>query len=84
MDGGARRRVREGFDAAALMGMVRHTIRAAAIRERAPARVLSTVNAAVGGQTSEDQFGTAIAARLRPQEDQVDRVGSASPAIRLP
>lgn len=61
----------KGPDAAALMGMVRHTIRAAAIRERAPARVLSTVNAAVGGQTSEDQFCTAIAARLRPQEDQV-------------
>ncbi len=61
----------KGPDAAALMGMVRHTIRAAAIRERAPARVLSTVNAAVGRQTSEDQFCTAIAARLRPQEDQV-------------
>ena len=61
----------KGPDAAALMGMVRHTIRAAAIRERAPARVLSTVNAAVGRQTSEDQFCTAVAARLRPQEDQV-------------
>jgi hypothetical protein len=46
----------KGPDAAALMGMVRHTIRAAAIRERAPARVLATVNAAVGRQTSEDQF----------------------------
>lgn len=61
----------KGPDAAALMGMVRHTIRAAAIRERAPARVLSTVNAAVGRQTSEEQFCTAVAARLRPQEDQV-------------
>jgi PAS domain S-box-containing protein len=61
----------KGPDAAALMGMVRHTIRAAAIRERAPARVLATVNAAVGRQTSEDQFCTAVAARLRPQEDQV-------------
>jgi PAS domain S-box-containing protein len=61
----------KGPDAAALMGMVRHTIRAAAIRERAPARVLATVNAAVGRQTSEDQFCTAVAARLRPQMDQV-------------
>jgi len=61
----------KGPDAAALMGMVRHTIRAAAIRERAPARVLSTVNAAVGRQTSEEQFCTAVAARLRPQKDQV-------------
>jgi serine phosphatase RsbU (regulator of sigma subunit) len=61
----------KGPDAAALMGMVRHTIRAAAIRERAPARVLATVNAAVGRQTSEDQFCTAVAARLRPQEGQI-------------
>jgi PAS domain S-box-containing protein len=61
----------KGPDAAALMGMVRHTIRAAAIRERAPTRVLATVNAAVGRQTSEDQFCTAVAARLRPQDDQV-------------
>jgi len=63
--------VGKGPDAAALMGMVRHTIRAAAIRERAPARVLGTVNAAVGRQTSEEQFCTAVAARLRPQDHQV-------------
>jgi serine phosphatase RsbU (regulator of sigma subunit) len=63
--------VGKGPDAAALMGMVRHTIRAAAIRERAPARVLATVNAAVGRQTSEEQFCTAVAARLRPQDGQV-------------
>ena len=61
----------KGPDAAALMGMVRHTIRAAAIRERAPARVLATVNAAVGRQTSEEQFCTAVAARLRPRGDRV-------------
>jgi PAS domain S-box-containing protein len=63
--------VGKGPDAAALMGMVRHTIRAAAIRERAPARVLGMVNAAVGRQTSEEQFCTAVAARLRPQDHQV-------------
>ena len=61
----------KGPDAAALMGMVRHTIRAAAIRERAPARVLATVNAAVGRQTSEEQFCTAVAARLRPHGDKM-------------
>jgi PAS domain S-box-containing protein len=61
----------KGPDAAALMGMVRHTIRAAAIRERAPARVLATVNAAVGRQTSDEQFCTAVAARLRPRGDHV-------------
>jgi PAS domain S-box-containing protein len=63
--------VGKGPDAAALMGMVRHTIRAAAIRERAPARVLATVNSAVARQTTEEQFCTAVAARLRPQDDQV-------------
>jgi PAS domain S-box-containing protein len=57
----------KGPDAAALMGMIRHTIRAAAIRERAPARVLATVNTAVARQTSDEQFCTAVAARLRPQ-----------------
>jgi serine phosphatase RsbU (regulator of sigma subunit)/PAS domain-containing protein len=61
----------KGPDAAALMGMVRHTIRAAAIRERAPARVLATVNAAVARQTSDEQFCTAVAARLRPSGDHV-------------
>jgi PAS domain S-box-containing protein len=61
----------KGPDAAALMGMVRHTIRAAAIRERAPARVLATVNAAVARQTSDDQFCTAVAARLRPHADRL-------------
>jgi len=61
----------KGPDAAALMGMIRHTIRAAAIRERAPARVLATVNTAVVRQTSDEQFCTAIAARLRPQADRL-------------
>ncbi len=76
--------VGKGPDAAALMGMVRHTIRAAAIRERAPARVLATVNAAVGRQTSEEQFCTAVAARLRPQGDQVIGLDLAWRVIRLP
>jgi serine phosphatase RsbU (regulator of sigma subunit) len=61
----------KGPDAAALMGMVRHTIRAAAIRERAPARVLAMVNESVGRQTSEHEFCTAVAARLRPQGDRI-------------
>jgi PAS domain S-box-containing protein len=61
----------KGPDAAALMGMIRHTIRAAAIRERAPARVLATVNTAVARQTSDEQFCTAVAARLRPHADRL-------------
>jgi serine phosphatase RsbU (regulator of sigma subunit) len=54
------------------MGMVRHTIRAAAIRERAPSRVLGTLNAAVARQTSDDRFCTAVAVRLRPLGDRVN------------
>lgn len=61
----------KGPEAAALMGMIRHTIRAAAIRERAPARVLAMVNAAVARQTSDGQFCTAVAARVRPRADRV-------------
>jgi PAS domain S-box-containing protein len=61
----------KGPDAAALMVMVRHTIRAAAMRERAPVRVLSTLNAAVAGQSREDQFCTVITARIRPQPERV-------------
>ena len=76
----------KGPDAAALMGMVRHTIRAAAIRERAPSRVLGTVNAAVGRQTEDDQFCTAVAVRLRPQGDRVKAwiavAGHPSPLLR--
>ena len=61
----------KGPDAAALMVMVRHTIRAAAMRERAPARVLSTLNAAVARQSRDDQFCTVVTARIRPQPDRV-------------
>jgi PAS domain S-box-containing protein len=61
----------KGPDAAALMVMVRHTIRAAAVRERAPARVLSTLNAAVLRQSRDDQFCTVVTVRIRPQLDRV-------------
>jgi hypothetical protein len=63
--------VGKGPDAAALMGMVRHTIRATAIRERAPSRVLAVVNAAVARETGHDHFCTAVAARLRPNQGQL-------------
>lgn len=76
----------KGPDAAVLMGMVRHTIRAAAIRERAPSRVLGMVNAAVARQTNDDQFCTAVAARLRPQGERVTAwlavAGHPSPLLR--
>src|SRR4029453_11240287 len=63
--------VGKGPDAAAVMGMVRHVIRATAIRERAPSRVLSQVDAAVARETGPDQFCTAVAARLRPHDGRV-------------
>jgi len=58
--------VGKGPDAAAVMGLVRHTIRATAIRERAPARILGIVNRVVARETLDDQFCTAVAGRLRP------------------
>ena len=60
--------VGKGADAAAVMGLVRHTIRATAIRERAPARILGIVNRVVARESLEDQFCTAVAGRLRPHD----------------
>jgi phosphoserine phosphatase RsbU/P len=41
------------------------------MRERAPARVLSTLNAVVARQSREDQFCTVVAARIRQQPERV-------------
>ena len=75
--------VGKGPDAAALMGMVRHTIRAAAIRERAPARVLATVNAALG--QADDRRAVLHRGRRAPPAtgragDDLDLRGGAPPA----
>jgi PAS domain S-box-containing protein len=77
--------VGKGADAAAVMGLVRHTIRATAIRERAPARILGIVNRVVARESLEDQFCTAVAGRLRPRDGQliawISVAGHPSPVI---
>jgi serine phosphatase RsbU (regulator of sigma subunit) len=54
----------KGPEAAALTGLVRHTIRTAAIRERMPSAVLSTVNRQIL-DTNGDRFCTATLGTLQ-------------------
>lgn len=53
-----------GAAAAALTGMVRYTVRSEAMQEKEPTRILSIVNEAIITQSREDQFCTAIFARI--------------------
>lgn len=55
----------KGPEAAALMGLVRHTVRAAAIRTDQPSEVLRVVNTAVLAQAAEDRFCTSCFVRVR-------------------
>jgi PAS domain S-box-containing protein len=57
----------KGPHAAALMGAARHTIRAAAIRERRPSTVLSVLNTALQQQTKDQWFCTVCYVRVHPQ-----------------
>lgn len=56
----------KGPDAAALTAVARHTVRAAAMRERHPSRVLRALNQAVLHHDSDERFCTAVYARLVP------------------
>jgi PAS domain S-box-containing protein len=55
----------KGPTAAALMGAARHTIRTAAIRDRRPSRVLSTLNTALYQQAADQWFCTVAYVRAR-------------------
>ena len=57
----------KGAEAAALTGLVRHTLRATA-HGRDAGEVLDSINEAVRRQTSEGMFCTAVCARLQPGE----------------
>jgi serine phosphatase RsbU (regulator of sigma subunit) len=59
----------KGADAAALTGLIRWTVRAAAMRERDPATVLTMLNEAVLGQTADHRFATVVCARVDPTAD---------------
>jgi PAS domain S-box-containing protein len=58
-----------GPDAAALTGLVRHSVRAAAVRETQPSRVLAQTNAAVLDQIDDAKFCTAAYLRLTPARE---------------
>ena len=61
----------KGPDAAALTALARYTVRAAAIRERRPSRVLALLSQAVLHEESNERFCTAAYARVVPWEDRV-------------
>jgi serine phosphatase RsbU (regulator of sigma subunit) len=58
----------KGPEAAALTGLARHALRAAAVREPRPTRVLSLLNETLMGQVAENRFLTMAYARLEPEE----------------
>jgi PAS domain S-box-containing protein len=61
----------KGADAAAIAGLARHTVRAAALKERRPSRMLSILNDAIFGDAdvSEARFCTVITALVRPNRN---------------
>jgi serine phosphatase RsbU (regulator of sigma subunit) len=61
----------KGPEAAALTGLVRHTIRAVSVREEDPSRVLQTVNRQILRGEAE-RFCTVMVARVRPNGKRVD------------
>jgi PAS domain S-box-containing protein len=56
----------KGTRAAALTGLARHTLRAAALSGETPGRVLSLLNDAVLREQSDDRFLTAVFCRIAP------------------
>jgi integral membrane sensor domain MASE1/anti-sigma regulatory factor (Ser/Thr protein kinase) len=54
----------KGPEAAALTGLARHTLRAAAVHESRPSRLLTLLNDAILRQRSEDTFCTAAFVRI--------------------
>jgi PAS domain S-box-containing protein len=58
----------KGADAAAIAGLARHTVRAAALKERRPSKMLSILNDAIFGDAdvSEARFCTVCTALVRP------------------
>jgi PAS domain S-box-containing protein len=59
----------KGAAAAAITGLARHTLRAAAFREPSPAAVLERLNRALLGEVRQESFCTVAAARLAAHGD---------------
>jgi PAS domain S-box-containing protein len=58
----------KGVSAAAVTGLARHTLRAAAMREKHPSDVLGVLNQAILRADVEERFCTAVFVRLEPAE----------------
>jgi serine phosphatase RsbU (regulator of sigma subunit) len=56
----------KGPDAAAVMGLAKYSLRAAAMRERRPSEILDRMNEAVMRQTTDGRFLTVAYVRIRP------------------
>ena len=63
-----------GPDAAALTGLVRHTLRSAVVREQAPSRVLGQTNQAMLQQIDDSSFCTAAFLRVELSQPRSGRV----------
>ncbi|GEM_PF-818963 len=61
----------KGAPAAAVTGLVRYTLRAAAMHEDRPSSILSVLNEAILQQRSDQRFATVACARLRLGDDGV-------------
>jgi PAS domain S-box-containing protein len=59
----------KGPDAAGVTGLARYTIRAAAMQESKPSRILATLNDAVLQQRSDNMFCTVALARIRMNDE---------------
>jgi serine phosphatase RsbU (regulator of sigma subunit) len=64
----------KGADAAAVTALARYTLRTAAMRERWPSEVLSTLNEAMLRQRNDEQFCTVAFGVIQPGEDGVQVV----------
>jgi len=61
----------KGPEAAALMGIARHTVRTASMQEKRPSRVLSILNESILRQSQDGRFCTVCYVRMHPREDGV-------------
>jgi PAS domain S-box-containing protein len=61
----------KGPEAAAVMGLVRHTLRALARFQRRPSKLLQELNRSLLEQSIDERFCTVCYLRLRPSSDQV-------------
>ena len=75
----------QGARAAALTPLIRYTVRAEAMQEREPSRILTSLNEAMLQQSGEDQFCTVAYARIEQTDEGVHittiRAGHPSPLI---